>query len=115
MLILVCGSRTWTDVDKIKKVLLEYAKRGTRIIQGGAKGADQIALTTAINLSMECSTFLPNYDRYPTAKAPLMRNLEMLDQEPDLVIAFQVGKSRGTQHTINHARKRGIPVMIVHP
>lgn len=35
----------------------------------------------------------------------------MLGLEPDLVIAFSTG-SRGTQFTIDQARKRGIPVEI---
>lgn len=40
------------------------------------------------------------------------RNLAMLDEKPDLVIAFQINGSAGTQHTIDQARKRGIPVEV---
>jgi hypothetical protein len=36
----------------------------------------------------------------------------MLDTKPDLVLAFQRDGSRGTQHTIDEARKRGIPVEV---
>jgi hypothetical protein len=38
------------------------------------------------------------------------RNLMMLDMKPDLVLAFWDGKSPGTKHLIENARKRGIPV-----
>jgi hypothetical protein len=37
----------------------------------------------------------------------------MLDDEPDRVLAFQRNGSRGTQHTIDEARRRGIPVEVV--
>lgn len=113
MLILVCGSRTWTDIDKIRSQILALATDyPLEIIQGGAKGADEQANAVANSLNLKSTTFLPDYDRYKATVAPLKRNLEMLDQKPDLVLAFQVGKSRGTQHTINHARKRGIPVKV---
>jgi hypothetical protein len=36
----------------------------------------------------------------------------MLDTGPDLVLAFQRNGSRGTQHTIDEARARGIPVEV---
>lgn len=44
-------------------------------------------------------------------RAGYLRNLAMLQLEPDLVIAFTNG-SPGTQHTIDEARRRGIPVEI---
>ena len=36
----------------------------------------------------------------------------MLDQKPDLVLAFHddLGKSRGTADTVGEAKRRGIPV-----
>jgi hypothetical protein len=37
----------------------------------------------------------------------------MLDEKPDLVIAYWNGKSNGTAHTISEARKRGIPVEVI--
>jgi hypothetical protein len=37
----------------------------------------------------------------------------MLNGSPDLVIAFWDGESRGTRHTIDEAKRRGIPVEIV--
>lgn len=47
--------------------------------------------------------------------AGFKRNIEMLDMEPEMVLAFQVGRSSGTQHTIDQAVKRGIPVQIYRP
>ena len=44
----------------------------------------------------------------------MIRNVEMIGQEPDLVVAFWDGKSRGTQHTITLARQSKINTMIVY-
>lgn len=41
------------------------------------------------------------------------RNLVMLEQDPDLVIAFQLDNSPGTAHAIEIARKRKIPVEVI--
>ena len=38
------------------------------------------------------------------------RNLMMLDLHPDQLLAFQIGWSPGTQHTINPVRQRNTPV-----
>jgi len=40
------------------------------------------------------------------------RNRAMLDLRPDLVISFQRNGSRGTQGTIDEARRRGIDVEV---
>ena len=37
----------------------------------------------------------------------------MLEQDPDLVIAFHVGNSPGTAHAIENASKREIPVEVI--
>lgn len=117
MKILVCGSRNWEDRYKIVEVfagLVHGSLEPITIIHGAAKGADQLAGTTAKEYGLEVEEYPADWDKYGRRAGPI-RNLEMLDQEPDLVLAFQVGKSRGTQHTIDHARKRGIPVKVYKP
>jgi hypothetical protein len=63
-------------------------------------------------LDLQVEKFPANWERYGR-HAGLERNLEMLDTNPDLVIAFQRNRSRGTQHTIDQARKRGIAVEVI--
>ena len=46
-------------------------------------------------------------------RAVVIRNEQMLDTGVDLVIAFWDGQSRGTQHMIESAKRRGIPVEII--
>ena len=45
--------------------------------------------------------------------AGIIRNQAMLALKPDKVLAFWDGRSRGTKHMIEIARKAGVPVEIV--
>ena len=114
MNVLVCGSRDWWRDDIIKERLAGLP-RGTTILHGGARGADRIAGTTANALGMQVREYPAEWrpDGIYDPKAGLKRNLAMLDTQPDLVIAFQLDGSTGTQHTIDNARRRGIPESVV--
>lgn len=116
--ILVCGSRDWDDANAIFERLApwnaEAVKSGFRIelIHGNAPGADRLARGIGNGLGhFDVRAFPADWGRHGK-RAGILRNIEMLDAEPDLVIAFTNG-SRGTQHTIDEARKRGIPVEVV--
>jgi cell division ATPase FtsA len=113
MKILVCGSRDWDDFDAIANRLCKYAADilPVVILHGGAAGADGIAGAAARLLRFEVRVFRPDWSEHGK-RAGILRNLQMLDEQPDLVIAFQRNGSRGTQHTINEARRRGIPVEV---
>lgn len=111
MKVLVCGSRDWTDKDRIADVLADYAPNHPTIIHGDARGADLIADRVARTYGYAVKPFAADW--YGMGRrAGIVRNLRMLDENPDLVIAFQINGSRGTQHTIDEARKRGIPVEV---
>ena len=110
MKVLVCGSREWIEHDEIKARMLR-PPRGAVILHGGARGADAAAGVFANALGFEQRVFPADW-RGKGKQAGILRNLEMLDQKPDLVLAFQRSGSTGTQHTIDEARKRGIPVEV---
>ena len=113
MKVLVCGSRDWTEYNVIRGRLAKLPS-GTEIIEGGADGADEMARNAADTLGLDVIEYPANWARHGK-RAGILRNIKMLDREqPDLVIAFQLKRSRGTQHTIDEARKRGIEVE-VHP
>lgn len=115
MRILVAGSRTWQDYTRIVQHLNGYPREST-VIHGAAKGADQLAGTAAKQIGYLVEEYPADW-RGKGRGAGFIRNLEMLDSKPDKVIAFWDGQSRGTAHTIEEARKRGIPVEVVleHP
>ena len=114
MKVLVCGSRDWEDYTAIRERLAKLPV-GSEIIEGGARGADLMAKSAAESLGLEYIEYGAAWKGSLKRGAGFARNIKMLDREqPDLVIAFQRKRSRGTQHTIDEARKRGIEVE-VHP
>jgi SLOG family YspA-like protein len=124
--VLICGSRDWDDavllfeecsqlVDEYRREILHESYASVLVMHGDSGRADIWADAWA-QLSHH------DYKRFPAKwrvngvynpQAGFERNIQMLDQEPDLVIAFQKNESKGTQHTINEARKRGIPVEVI--
>ena len=113
--ILVCGSREWRDRDAVHLVLMcEPHRRGwgqdeLRIIHGACRGADTFAAESAKDLGYEVQPFPADWSR--GKRAGPERNLRMLDECPDLVIAF--GRGKGTDGTVQAAETRGIRVMRV--
>jgi hypothetical protein len=113
MKVLVCGSREWDDYEAVAIQLGRFPE-GTDVIHGNARGADRIAAKIAVHLGHRVRAVPANWQT-EGKRAGILRKLRLLDEQPDLVIAFQVNGSRGTQHTIDEARKRGIPVEVHSP
>lgn len=110
--LLVCGSRNWTDMDAIYDVLADYrTPRPVIVLHGGARGADSLADDAARLHGYAREVYKADWKKHGK-RAGILRNLRMLDAYADKVIAFHDGQSRGTQHTIDEARKRGIPVEV---
>lgn len=110
MRVLVCGSRDWTDATAILMALRRLS-RGSTVVHGASRGADMIAGGLAGSMGLSVQECPADWKAEPR-KAGILRNLAMLDTRPDLVLAFQRNGSRGTQHTIDEARRRGIPVEV---
>src|ERR1017187_10501541 len=107
MKVLICGSRNWEDDKAIEDVIFSLPK-GTTVISGGALGADNIAEKIALSRTdLGVEIFHARWDLWGKSAGPKM-NIEMLDQNPDIVYAFPLCKSVGTNHTIREAKRRGI-------
>lgn len=65
-----------------------------------------------------CNTILrvfrPMWNKHGK-KAGILRNLEMLDLSPDLVVAFWDGQSKGTEHVIVTALSRDLDLILYDP
>ena len=113
--VLVCGGRDYADRARVFAVLDElHAKSpiGT-IIEGGAKGADVLALAWAGRRDVEAVTVHAEWQRDGRKAGPL-RNTKMLRAgRPDLVVAFPGGP--GTADMVRQARKAGVEVLEVEP
>ena len=121
MKVLVTGDRNWTDRAAIKLWLEVLREIGyTHLIEGEARGADTMAREEGeklgfkiVNRDENTRGFPAEWDKYHRGAGPI-RNREMLDQKPDLVLAFHhdLTKSKGTADCVREARKRGIEVKV---
>lgn len=80
------------------------------IIQGGARGADNISEQWAIEAGCANATVMADWDNYGTRAGPL-RNEWMMRLNPDLIIAFPGGT--GTANMIKLAKEAGVEVIEV--
>jgi len=123
--ILICGDRNWTNKEKIKDELIKSIENEPTldkskspasivVIHGGARGADKLAGEVAEELGMRVVVFSAKWEKFGIAAGPI-RNIEMLNENPDLVLAFHndLSKSKGTAHTVKTAQKRDLKVKVI--
>lgn len=109
--VLVCGGRDYQNWRMVQETLDEiHATRKIRIIiEGGASGADELALRWAKHAYVPAVSHFADWANYGKSAGPI-RNREMLEWwQPHLVVAFP-GRV-GTQNMISQARGRGIEVI----
>ena len=111
MKVIVCGGRNYSDRKRVFTTLdaLHAETPITVLMHGDARGADALADDWAAG-KVKTATFTPAWEQHGRAAGPL-RNQEMLDAGPDLVVAFPGG--HGTADMIQRAVKVGVPVKIV--
>jgi len=116
MKIIVCGSRDY----KAAQIMFDYldafsAKYGvTDLIEGGARGADRCAWTWAVTREVDVHEYPAAWDIYGKA-AGGRRNQQMINQNPDAVIAFFSNPEKpslGTLDCIARAKAAGIKVYL---
>jgi len=110
--ILVCGGRDYADKETIKRVLNELynASKFTQMIEGGASGADSLCASWAGAIGIHVIEVKAQWDKYGKRAGPI-RNADMLNLKPDLVVAFPGG--RGTKDMIGKAKAAGVKVIEV--
>ena len=118
--ILVTGSRNYPNYDRFKERMeamyrYMYSKNMivTKVIHGNCQGADQMTDQWVYDFKERLIDII----RYPITqvdwqehgkRAGYLRNSKMIEQKPDFVMAFGMG--RGTTMTIRLARDKGIRV-----
>ncbi|MDR6389207.1 DUF2493 domain-containing protein [Paraburkholderia phenoliruptrix] len=113
MKVIVCGGRDYANVEMLNLVLDElHAKTPISVlIQGGAAGADELAFRWfATKPGMHGITHYADWKKHGRAAGPI-RNARMLEEAPDVVVAFPGG--RGTANMIKQAKAAGVPVIEV--
>jgi hypothetical protein len=117
--VLVCGSRDWTDQAPIYAVLDGYDHdplgSGVTVINGGARGADNIAKRWADLNKVPCITCRADWTKHGKSAGPI-RNGQMLALHPDVVWAFvtkPLDESRGTADMVQRSRLASISTYVV--
>jgi hypothetical protein len=108
MHVLVCGSRKYTDRDKVFEALglIHRVRSITRVIHGKATGADTFGMEWAQSRKVIEQGYEPDWDLYGNY-AGNVRNQQMLDSERiDLVVAF--GTGQGTRDMVSRAKEANI-------
>ena len=116
MRLLVCGDRDWTD----RKFLYDTLDRWHEnepievVIEGEARGADQMARDWATARGVVVEPYPADWEKHGKAAGPI-RNQQMLDADPDFVLAFHddIESSKGTRNMVKIARKAGVPASVV--
>lgn len=120
MKILISGDRDWTDALPIDVIINGFLTLGRRngeplvVIHGAARGADSLADTWKVIAGVTMCPFPADWKTYGRSAGPI-RNRQMLDEAPDLVIAFHddLAQSKGTRDCVAEARRRQIPVWVL--
>lgn len=113
--ILVTGSRDWTNEAVIWSAMeAEYADGCTYIVGDCPTGADAIAYeywSTTLASTSSMDRHFANWAKHGRAAGP-MRNQKMVDERPDIVLAFNKDNSTGTADCVRRAQRLHIPVKL---
>ena len=115
--VIVAGGRDFDNYEFLKEKLDEtFESLGDldahpiEIISGMADGADTLGIKYAKEHKLTMVLYPANWKKSPRMGG-ILRNMNMLVTATHLV-AFWDGKSHGTQHMIEIAKEKGIPVWI---
>lgn len=128
--VLITGSRTWSDWDRIREALTSVRdsygiiREDIVVVHGDARGADRMAGRIATELGMKVEHHPADWQNHDAScrsgcgngkgycqRAGYRRNAEMVLTQPDLCLAFIKDGSRGATQCAELAEKAGIPVL----
>ena len=114
MNIAIIGSREFNDYNFLEKNILEIIVNNnieiTKIISGGAKGADKLAEIYSNKYKIPKEVILPDWSIGKSAG--FIRNSDIINKS-DIVIAFWNGESKGTLDSIKKAKKLNKNVFVI--
>ena len=110
MKVAIIGSRTFFDKSKLIQQM-DNLQNISLIVSGGARGADTMGEQYARERNIPTKIFLPDWERFGKS-AGFKRNVQIIEAA-DMVVAFWDGKSAGTKHSIELAKRSGKECKIV--
>lgn len=108
---IIAGSRAIADYALVAAACRDCGWTITEVVCGCARGVDTLGELWAKRNGVAVRHFPANWALHGKS-AGFIRNKEMI-RYADALIAIWDGESRGTSHTIQEARKRGLSVYVV--
>ncbi len=112
MKLIIAGSRTFTDYQRLCQVLAPDRHRIAQVLTGGARGADQLGYRWAWKHQVRHQLFRAEWERF--GKSAGMRRNHQMAQAGDVLVACWDGQSPGTAHMVQCMRQLGKPVVVIH-
>lgn len=112
--VIIAGGRDFKDYPLLATsmdFLLENIDKKIVVVCGAAKGADSLGEYYAIQHGYKVKEYPAHWDLYGKS-AGFRRNVEMA-KNADMLVAFWDGKSHGTKHMIDTAKKWGLAVHVI--
>ena len=113
MRLLVTGTRRYSDREFLYHVLDQLDP--LVVIEGAAKGADQLAHEWAVENAGERNVtnlrFPADWKRFGRAAGPVRNKRMLVEGKPTLVVAFPEPGGKGTQNMMRQALKAGLTVL----
>lgn len=116
IILAIVGARTFSDQtllnEKLQEFIVQYGMP-TKVVSGGARGADQMGERWAKKHGIETLILCPQWrvDGKYNPRAGLDRNTDIVNACTHMV-AFPSEKGRGTQDSIRKAKRLGKPVLV---
>lgn len=110
MRVAIVGSRDYPDLAEVRRYVGTLPP-DTVVVTGGARGVDRVAADEAESRGLAVVIHCAKWDDEGRS-AGYRRNIRIVE-DCDRVVAFWDGGSRGTQHTIDIARRKGRPVEVI--
>lgn len=109
MIVAVVGGRDFNNYQLLKDTLDRFEI--TKIVSGGAIGADSLAEKYAKEKNIETLIIKPDWVKFGRS-AGMVRNTDIVNNS-EIIIAFWNGSSKGTSDTITKAKKINKKTIII--
>lgn len=110
MRVIIAGSRGITEYGIVALAIALSGFEITEVVSGNARGVDRLGELWAALNGVAVRRFPAEWDQYGK-KAGALRNIQMAGNADGLVAVWD-GRSRGTDHMIQHARATGLKVYV---